>query len=242
MQLFPALGLFLLISGPIADAIEENNASSNLDGSHEVLYSKATENILRRNAEIASRLAEKPVQGVRKMSDDEGEKFFLDYWQFTDGSQGDFSERQVVDANATSLFPGSGQWDSQQDEGVDAENDLPTAIFLGRSFPFEPAFSLEGRSENSWRNLLGSRDFKCPTGTSACTSIGRSDRCCGTGDTCEIVQDTGSGTVGCCPSGQTCFGAVGSCQSGYTGCSQALGGGCCIPGYDCVPGGCEYKF
>jgi hypothetical protein len=181
--------------------------------------------ILRRNAAIASQLAAGPALGVKKMSDDEGEKFFLDYWSFgNDSSSGNITEGHVSD------------------------DGFSPARFVAQSYPFAPSYSLgtDGDSQflpwensHSANNLLEKRDFKCPAGTWACTSIGRSDRCCGSGETCEIVADTGHGDVGCCPSWKTCSGMIGSCQSGYTACSQALGGGCCIPGYDCVEGGCE---
>lgn len=50
----------------------------------------------------------------------------------------------------------------------------------------------------------------------------------------------GAGDVGCCPEGQKCSGVIGRCAEGYTACSGALGGGCCIPGYECVRGGCTF--
>ncbi|KAJ6130919.1 hypothetical protein N7512_003699 [Penicillium capsulatum] len=108
--------------------------------------------------------------------------------------------------------------------------DDSSALLIPRSYPLEEAF------HPSRRGWLKARDFKCPTDTHACTNIHRSDRCCGLGSTCELVKDTGSGEVGCCANGSICSGVVGSCQRGYTACSSALGGGCCIPGYECVPG------
>ncbi|OQD94469.1 hypothetical protein PENSOL_c026G05190 [Penicillium solitum] len=183
--------------------------------------------ILQRNAAITSQIAAGPALGVKKMSEDEGEKFFLDYWSFGDDfSSGNISERHISD-----------------------EDGFSPARFVAQSYPFGPSYSLgtDGESQslprennNSAVNLFEKRDFKCPTGTTACVSIGRSDRCCGSGETCQIVADTGHGNVGCCPSWKTCSGMIGSCQSGYTACSQALGGGCCVPGYDCVEGGCAY--
>ena len=197
--------------------------------------------ILRRNEDIASRLAQTPIHGVRKMSTDEGEKFFLDYWSFVDETQGCLSERDMVDANDERQH----QYDS-----VDREMYHSSNLFHPRSFPFQPSFGWEAAAvansnsnSSPWigRILLEQRDFRCPSGTQACTSIGRSDRCCSTGDTCELVTDTGSGDVGCCPNGETCSGVVGSCPSQYTTCSSALGGGCCIPGYECVSGGCKFS-
>lgn len=230
MLLLPALNLFLLVLG---SEIQAQTLSPEADQGYqnESTSLSSAEDILRRNEEIASRLAEKPVQGVRKMSNDEGEKFYLDYWQFLDDAQETVLKREVLESNDTTT-------DLSESPDEIAENDFADAIFLPRSYPLQPASSLE-LPASRWRGLLESRDFKCPAGTNECTSIGRSDRCCGTRDTCEIVPDTGSGDVGCCPIGETCSGTVGSCQNGYTGCSQALGGGCCIPGYDCVAGGCE---
>lgn len=179
--------------------------------------SLAAERILRRNSQIASQLAETPVHGVRKMSDDEGEKFFPDYWNFL-GSSDDILSNSSETFNPTSP--------------ADVDESLP-ALFVAQSYPFRAASPL------LFENNLQARSFKCPIGTWACTSICRSDRCCGSGETCEIVHDTGHGNVGCCASGKTCNGMIGSCAHGYTACSQGLGGGCCIPGYHCVEGGCK---
>lgn len=218
MRLSPALGALLIASS--STALDENtNAASSV-------------NILRRNAEIEARLADEPVYGVRKMSTDEGEKFYLDYWHFEGTAQGGLSERDLAEVNTTASDDAKNQDGSTQGPG----NGISPVQFLARSYAFSPSFGPESGLSGI---LLEARDFKCPGGTNACTSINRSDRCCSTGDTCVIVTDTGSGDVGCCPNGQTCSGTIGSCQSGYTTCSTALGGGCCIPGYECVEGGCK---
>ncbi|KAJ5562170.1 hypothetical protein N7461_000931 [Penicillium sp. DV-2018c] len=167
-----------------------------------------------------------PTPGVKKMSADEGEKFFLDYWDFATPPPGNVSE--------------------QHTSGMEG---FSPAHFVARSYPFGPSYSVDSNADaellprqNSVYagHVFAERNFRCPLGTWACTSIGRSDRCCGSGETCEIVPDTGHGTVGCCPSWKKCSGMIGSCKSGYTACSRELGGGCCIPGYDCVEGGCVY--
>ncbi|KAJ5951259.1 uncharacterized protein N7479_009672 [Penicillium vulpinum] len=227
MQLLHALTVLCSLSRfQTLVSAENTNPSADLE-SKEADTPLPASLILQRNAAITSQLAAGPAHGVKKMSDDEGEKFFLDYWSFGDvSSSGNISERHLAD-----------------------EDGFSPASFVAQSFPFEPSYSLgsDGDGEffprgnrDSANNLFEKREFKCPTGTSACTSIGRSDRCCGSGETCEIVADTGNGNVGCCPSWKKCSGMIGSCTNGYTACSQALGGGCCIPGYDCVPGGCAY--
>ncbi|KAL4879474.1 hypothetical protein BJY04DRAFT_193507 [Aspergillus karnatakaensis] len=168
------------------------------------------------NATIQSH--QKPIQGVRKMSDDEGEKFFMDYWNFEVGS---------IISNST------GSYGRNEHIEVDRRTILP------RSHYFQPPF-LPGieRYSGMRHSPLVRRDFECPAGTHGCSSISRPDSCCRTDETCVIVEDTGSGDVGCCPAGQGCSGTIGSCWEGYTSCSSSLGGGCCIPGYDCVDGGC----
>ncbi|KAL2785060.1 hypothetical protein BJX66DRAFT_315691 [Aspergillus keveii] len=167
-----------------------------------------TERAVRRNAAI---------QGVRKMSDDEGEKFFMDYWQYKDKS---------IVANMTESA------DSSRNTEIDRRTILP------RSYPFNPPFA-PGLERLSGLRLspLVRKDFECPTGTYGCTSINRPDNCCRTEETCVVVD---SGDVGCCPAGQDCSGTIGSCWEGYTSCPSSLGGGCCIPGYDCVDGGCAH--
>ena len=199
-----------------------------------VSHAQLNQGITRRNIDSETRLlslSDSPVQGVRKMSDDEGEKFYFEYWQFETDSgntHGNVSSPTNKDFNARSLTQ-----ENQDELG------LSPAQFLARSHTLTP--SLPGINDPglALRNLF-KRDFKCPAGTNACSDINRSDRCCGVGDTCEVIQDTGHGTVGCCPKGQSCSRRVGTCQSGYTACSRELGGGCCIPGYECVEGGCEY--
>lgn len=163
------------------------------------------------------------AKGIRKMTEDEGEKFFFEYW--------DFGGLPSTLGN-TSSDPATGRRDLQPALALHSAND-------SESFDIS-----EKNSRNARRALaiLLGRDFKCPSGTASCSSIGRPDSCCNEGDTCEIVQDTGLGTVGCCPAGENCGGSVGSCAQGYTSCPSRLGGGCCIPGYTCVSQGCEILF
>ncbi|KAL1964266.1 hypothetical protein VTN77DRAFT_7086 [Rasamsonia byssochlamydoides] len=190
--------------------------------------------IQRQNAIIEERLAQQKIGGVRKMSDDEGEKFFFDYWIFND-------DVEVYNLGNISVAPRRGSDDS---------------VWSNASVPmqFRPAFPLhtdeqaelfrlaERYSGPARRalSMLMKRDFKCPTGTFSCTSINQPDFCCSDGDTCQLIQDTGLGNVGCCPQGETCSGGISSCGSGYTSCPSSLGGGCCIPGYECVSGGCAF--
>ncbi|KAI9376784.1 hypothetical protein BJX61DRAFT_1856 [Aspergillus egyptiacus] len=188
----------------------------------QVFADTEAERAAQRNAPVQELLSRKPVQGVQKMSCDEGEKFFMDYWHFED---------DAVSANTSEVH--------ESNERTATDRD----ILLPRSYPYQPPFMLDlGRFSDPRLSPLLRRDFECPAGTHGCTSINRPDSCCRTDETCVVVEDTGSGTVGCCPAGQGCSGTIGSCWEGYTSCPSSLGGGCCIPGYDCVEGGCEYTY
>ena len=180
------------------------------------LNNDTIEESLHRNAAIQAQLLTQKVHGVHKMTPDEGEKFFLDYWHFADTSS----------ANTTTpTDQSSGSTEKEQTDLQPRVNTYSPAV------PQTP----QGRSPLS---SIFRRDFQCPGDTHACTAINRPGSCCGAGETCQLVADTGSGDVGCCPQGQSCSGSVGSCQAGYTQCAAAFGGGCCIPGYECVTGGC----
>ncbi|KAH6985953.1 hypothetical protein BKA56DRAFT_579467 [Ilyonectria sp. MPI-CAGE-AT-0026] len=78
----------------------------------------------------------------------------------------------------------------------------------------------------------------CPEGTTSCSNINASNKCCQEGTYCVSVEDSSVGNVACCPDQASCGGGVGACPSGATSCSEELGGGCCIPGYVCEGAGC----
>lgn len=170
-----------------------------------------TESNQQRNGEPQAVSPKKPV-GVRKMSNDSGEKFFMHYWHF---------EEDDNVANTTEA------------QDSTSHTEIERSSILPREYYFQPPLFEHSAP-------LAPRDFQCPAGTKACTSIDRSDICCGTDESCVQVEDTGSGDVGCCPAGQDCSGTIGSCWEGYTTCPSSLGGGCCFPGYECVDGGCKY--
>ena len=142
-----------------------------------------------------------------------GEKFYPHYWQ------SEVEESWIESGNAsilaTNLFPPL----HLHSDGISDDS--------GRHWP---------------RNLFSKRGYQCPANTNSCTSINRPNSCCGTGEQCQLVTDTGSGDVGCCPSGATCGGSISTCNTaaGYTACPDSSNGGCCIPGYACNSIGCEY--
>ncbi|KAH0544697.1 hypothetical protein FGG08_001202 [Glutinoglossum americanum] len=171
--------------------------------------------------------------GVKKMSGDEGEKFYLGYWVF-DGMGDEEPSVQSPLENTRILRP----------RGEDDEE-----LYASASIPHNPPFLLHAPHHNEENQsplhhprspasaallALQNRAFKCPGGTADCSSIGRPNTCCANGEVCQIIPNTGLGDVGCCPVGKGCSGDLKNCDLGFTKCSDDLGGGCCIPDYVCV--------
>ena len=155
------------------------------------------------------------------MSNDPGEKFYLDDWGFGEGL---------------------GQWrgDSGGTEGL-----LQDERYSNTSVDSD-LFSVIARHSNhdatdSWlsRRNIFRRDFQCPSGTHSCSSIGQEDLCCEVGETCVLTSDG----PGCCPAGSICGDDVSNCDlsDGYTSCPNSPNGGCCIPGADCEGVGCVFR-
>ncbi|EXJ82115.1 hypothetical protein A1O1_08184 [Capronia coronata CBS 617.96] len=180
-------------------------------------YYPEDEVLMKRDIDIQQKLERRPVTGVRKMSTDPGEKFYLEYWGFE--QEEDLVDRSSLTNRNATLF---------------TSFDAPVRMHSrrGSTRAISPYLRLPG-----W-HLFEKRGFQCPSGTLSCTSIGRPNSCCATGSTCQVVEDTGLGDVGCCPQGQVCADSLSTCESGYTSCPNNPGGGCCIPGYACYDVGC----
>ncbi|KAI4733412.1 hypothetical protein E4T50_16033 [Aureobasidium sp. EXF-12298] len=191
-------------------------------------YYPEHEHHIRRDLEIQQKLNLISPCGMRKMSDDEGEKFFLDYWQFdqqafdTIGMDKPLHARRSVSSAARLLNISN------------VEELLPPLLLHAESQQFIPNHRFLGRS-------LFERAYQCPSGTNSCESIGYPNSCCATGETCISLPDNDGATIGCCPDGASCGGQIGSCDTaaGYTNCKND-NGGCCIPGYTCQGIGCVY--
>ncbi|KAF2635830.1 hypothetical protein P280DRAFT_473479 [Massarina eburnea CBS 473.64] len=178
-------------------------------------YFPEEEHHVKRSLEVEEKLRrhEKPV-GVRKMSAaDEGEMFMLGDWIFPS----DIKERDASSLRNATLAVEKSSFDS----------------------PLRPHVEDDYFARFRVRDILLKRDFKCPSGTTSCTSIGAPNSCCGTNQTCIDIQDTGFGAIGCCGQGQSCQGSI-SCNTanGYTSCPNSPNGGCCLPGYSCQDVGC----
>ena len=204
-----------------------------------VKYFPEDEPLVRRNVEIQNKLETEKVRGLRKMSHDEGEMFFLEYWQFEqdedrrdDGYNGLIKRLSEDDTEREKDPCTSEQWTN------DTMSSDPQPPLLLHSKQEMSEHRLVGRYLGSRLEKLFQRDFVCPNDTLSCSYIGQPNSCCESGLTCNIVPQTDLGVVGCC-AGSGCSGQVAPCQAGYTACPYSLGGGCCIPGYVCSGVGCE---
>ncbi|KAK5138301.1 hypothetical protein LTR08_003362 [Meristemomyces frigidus] len=113
-----------------------------------------------REMELRRRLLRQAPSGMRKMSgDDEGEKFFLHYWNFgEEPAQPELQDQQLEYLNTTLAKPA-----------------LLAAI--------APHTNHNGL--HFGRNLFA-RGFECPGGSTVCSALG-SDLCCPTAETCVSI-------------------------------------------------------
>jgi hypothetical protein len=142
-------------------------------------------------AEEHLRLGRTPV-GVLKMSPDEGEKFYMDYWQF----EGELEHNQQL-GTGTSL--------RARDEEEEARLLANSSAVVG----FRPPFALhteewsdmsgvdelrarkvvEGRNSAAVLAMLAKRGFQCPTGTADCSGVGYPNSCCPTTEFCYAIKE-----------------------------------------------------
>lgn len=182
----------------------------------------------------------RPV-GVKKMSDDEGEKFYMEYWQFEGNTQ--------HQSPMLGMSSGDSLWRRDEEDEAQLRANLSVPV------SYRPAYNLHTEHDFNRQDLrargqeaaaalamLEKRQWACPTGTSSCSNIGKPYSCCSVDETCFNITDTGLGPVGCCPNGSTCGGTITKCDYPNTACSDALGGGCCIPNYVCAGVGCMYSY
>ena len=204
-------------------------------------YFPQHEHLVRRHEEVRNRLASQAPIGIRKMSDDPGEMFFLDYWQF-DTSKPLENGPLIGSMTSETLKKDmilSRRW--LQDRGIRNESTLS---------PFLPPLQMHADDilldrlnfRHTSSDVFHKRSFQCPSGTNNCSSVGDPNICCATEETCVKIDDIGLGSVGCCPTGQKCGGSVSQCNAsaGYTSCPGSSNGGCCIPNFSCEDIGCKY--
>ncbi|KAI9782005.1 MAG: hypothetical protein M1835_004132 [Candelina submexicana] len=96
---------------------------------------------MRRELDVEQRLAIQPPAGVRKMGIDEGEKFFLDYWQFDGQSESDISYLQPSqEIDDPELWERREAIPHRPQPRARDENDLQEYANASIPFPFRPSF------------------------------------------------------------------------------------------------------
>lgn len=200
---------------------------------HEKYFPEHAEH-LRRNWETQQKLGERAPAGVRKMSDDAGQKFLFEYWEFDRLVMNIAPSYEDSWANR-----GSSRFHELEQSVSNSVNDtlpdmLPPLLLHTEKYSTPNPLRFLERS-------LFKRSYTCPGGTTSCAAIGQPNSCCESGETCINVSDAANGPVGCCPSGETCADGVADCDTGagYTSCPDSSNGGCCIPGYSCQDVGCR---
>ena len=192
--------------------------------------------------------SQRPI-GVRKMSDDEGEMFFPEYWSFSSSQteEAPFEKRTRSEANRyirRGILGHCAPSHELDNLTLQVALEHPFALH-DTSRPKDLGLSILPHLVELFAPVskrLSKRGFQCVDQTTPCTSINRPDSCCATGTTCQLIPDTGSGDVGCCPEGGgSCSDQVSGCGDGYESCPGAEGGGCCIPGYSCAGVGCKSR-
>lgn len=195
---------------------------------------------VRDGAETTHHEVQVPI-AVRRMSNDQGEMFFPEYWQFESDANG-ASKLELDRRRHTphSLEPLEEESAARNWANASMPQPLqaPFSLHTDRQLDTRPLFSRLLRSPGAIF-ARDTRDFACPNGTSACTSINRPNSCCAAGLVCQITTDSGLGDVGCCGPGQVCGDKVSGCPQEDLTCPDSLGGGCCIPGSVCINVGCE---
>jgi hypothetical protein len=182
-----------------------------------------------------------PPTAVRKMPPDQGAKFHHEYCAFGDHQA--FAPASHKPHPAIAARGAQDEDDARRIWANASAELLPRPPFALLSDPesqdesTSPAGSLFRRAALALA-FLEKRQWECPGGTTRCSSIGFPNSCCGEGEKCMEVTDTGLGPVGCCPAGATCGGGITECADGSTPCGSNIGGGCCIPGFVCRGVGC----
>lgn len=240
LVLVPAPLLLLIASLPARTLSLETQWPYNLPP--HMKYYPEDEALVRRNIGIQEKLASQRPIGLHKMSGDEGEMFFPEYWVFDSELKNAPANKPMERRTPFLRLPSE-----HQHSGI--QEDLANSTWL---YPLQASLSLHSdqqieskrllrklhRLPRALRYQLDERDFRCPGNTLSCTSINRPNSCCPSGESCQLITNNGLGDVGCCAQGQTCSQQVSTCQEGYKSCPGSSGGGCCIPGYDCDGVGC----
>lgn len=126
------------------------------------------------------------------MSPDEGEKFYMDYWQF----EGELEQSQLLDTGISLRAR-----DEEEEARLLANSSAivsfrpPFALHTKEEFDALGYGDLRARDGVEWRNsaavlaMLTKRGFQCPTGTTDCSGIQFPNSCCPTTEFCYAITE-----------------------------------------------------
>lgn len=239
LQLVPASLLLFIATAPTATQALDNPWQFDLR-----LFSRSKsgyEIVTRRDGStITDHMTQVPI-AVRKMSGDQGEMFFPEYWQFKAETNSapklELDRRRYVPRSLRPLRDESNVRD-WANASMPQPLQAPFSLHTHHQLNTRPLLSRLLRSPRAIF-ALDTRAFACPGGTSACTSINRPESCCAADLVCQLTTDAGLGDVGCCEPGVVCGQEVSACADQDVSCPDTLGGGCCIPGSVCDGVGCK---
>lgn len=238
LQLIPASLLLFIATAPTVTQALDNSWPFGL---RPFLTTNSGHESLKRSDGIAITPHTTRVSiAVRKMSGDQGEMFFPEYWQFeaeiNSESKLALDRRRPIPRSLGPLEdePTFKDW---VNASLPQPLQAPFSLHTSHQLNSRPLFS---RLLRSPRDIfaLDTRAFACPGGTSDCSSINRPYSCCAAGLVCQLTTDSGLGDVGCCNPGEVCGEEVSGCPEEDSVCPDSLGGGCCIPGSVCDGVGC----
>lgn len=196
------------------------------------------EKLVHKKLEVQERMVFQRPLGLLKMSPEEGEMFFPEYWRFNPdenlGSGAAFMDKETFTQGDLLQGPANASMGDYLEAPLKLHN-----LDQNRQVRTPSVLDWLPRMPRGLSTSLSRREFQCPGDTLSCTEIDRPNSCCPIGGTCQLISDGEFGDVGCCREGQTCSEQIVGCLNGYTSCPTSSGGGCCIPGYECVDVGCE---
>ena len=242
--LYPTYFLLLLISTSYSAEIvsrEAEGAPWPYDLPPNVKHFPGDQRFLQERLNIQERISSQTPVGVYKMGFDEAEMFFPSYWLFDiqdDNPTSSWANEDSSTLQSCESCGSRGRIDSSTNISAITPPQAPYMLHCEKHYKLPAVMRRLAHLPQSRALSLFKRDFKCPGNTLSCISISRPNSCCPIGEACQLISDTGLGDVGCCAEGQSCSGQLSGCQDGYLSCPSSSGGGCCIPGYECVGIGC----
>ncbi|TAQ84703.1 hypothetical protein B7494_g6977 [Chlorociboria aeruginascens] len=180
------------------------------------------------------RLGKSPI-GVMKMGEDEGEKFFMEYWQF----EGNFEAQNIFEGSTLRAREGEERLSANASMSISYRPPfwLHIEADLSEYKELTARGVVSGREAAAALAMLQKRGFQCPSGiinpslvvttgiTQPVSPTSSSIRTVDTTNTTPSTTNTGPQTTQ-------------ACSTSFQACPVSLGGGCCPTDRVCAVGSC----